>query len=544
MLHEFLPRLPKSVGRAVVATTACVIAALYGSPALAQEDRFDVWEIRVGGNTVLEARAIESIVYPYLGPAKSIEDVEVVRGELEALYREKGYSAAIVSIPEQTVQGGIVRLEVTEGRLGRVTVSGARYVSGRDIISDVDGVRPGDPVYFPDLQDDLVALNRMSADRSVTPVLRPGRSIGQVDLDLRVNDGLPIHGSFAVNDQFTADTTETRATAVLSYDNLFQRFHSLSMQYTVAPEAPEETEIFAATYLWRFRDTPNLAAFYAVDTNSDVATVGNLNVLGTGQIFGARYIIPLNGEGGFVHSVTLGADYKDFTETIGNARSDEGNENGDEEEDLFTPISYTNLSANYTFGWNAENYQSTYSFAANFGVRGFGNDPGEFTDKRFKADPNYFYLRASVENLLRLPLGGIGFYTRFAGQYSPGPLVANEQFTAGGATTVRGYLEAERLGDYGALGNVEIRTPNLGPMLPARPNNVFLFAFFDAATLGSHEVLPGQDPHFDLYSTGLGLRFDTEGGLSAALDYAWPMIDSVNVQAWDERFHFLVQYGF
>ena len=494
-----------------------------------EEESFDIWEYRVGGNTVLEARDIEAVVYPLLGPGKTVADVEQARASLEEVYRQAGYSAALVSIPEQTVDEGIVRLEVTEGRLGRVTVSGARFVSGRDVRSTVDGIATGEPLYFPALQDDLQSLNRLSADRAVTPILKPGRRQGQIDLDLRVDDNLPLHGSISVNDQYTADTSETRATASLSYDNLFQRFHSLSLQYTTAPENREETEVIAATYLWRFADSPAVAALYAVDTNSDVATVGDLNVLGAGRIYGARLVLPLTGENAFFHSVTLGADYKDFTETIG--------------DDLFTPIAYTNLSAAYAFGWNAERWSSSYSVTANFGVRAFGNDPVEFSDKRFQAEPNYFYLRGSAEHLHRL-FAGLGLYTRLSGQYSPGALVSNEQFSAGGATTVRGYLESERLGDHGIFANIELRSPNLGRFLPGKPRNLFVFAFYDAATLGINDALPGQQTHFELYSAGLGLRFDTETGFSAALDYAWPLIDSVNVREDDPRFHFLLQYGF
>lgn len=490
---------------------------------------FTVFEYRVGGNSVLSNRQIETAVYAYLGPDKTIDDVEDARQNLETAYRDAGFSAALVSIPEQTVDAGIVRLEVVEGTVGRVRVTDARYVSGRQVRAQAASVQPGQPLFFPDLQDDLQAINRLSADRSVTPILKPGRSPGAVDLDLRVDDSLPLHGFFDINDQFTPDTEELRATVGLSYDNLFQRFHSLSVQYTTAPEQRSDTEILAATYLWRFANSPNVLALYGVDTNSDVATVGDLSVLGDGRIFGARFVAPLQGSGAFYHSLTVGADFKDFNEIIG--------------EDLETPIAYTNLSTQYAFGWNGDSYISSYNIGANFGARPLGNTPEEFENKRFRAEPNYFYLRLGTEQLKRI-WGGVGLYGRIQGQYSPEPLIGNEQFAAGGANTVRGYLEAERLGDFGVVANVEVRTPNFGASLWDKIDDFYLLAFYDAATLGIHNALPGQDPNFELYSTGVGFRLSMQPGLLASLDWALPLRDSLNVQSSEERFHFSFRWGF
>ncbi|WP_445623243.1 ShlB/FhaC/HecB family hemolysin secretion/activation protein [Lactiplantibacillus plantarum] len=55
-------------------------------------------------------------------------------------------------------------------------------------------------------------------------------------------------------------------------------------------------------------------------------------------------------------------------------------------------------------------------------------------------------------------------------QLSSGALVSNEQFSAGGSTSVRGYLAAERTGDDGFLGSVEWRTPSLARWLGSNVN--------------------------------------------------------------------------
>src|SRR6201995_3142454 len=71
---------------------------------------FDLWELRVLGNTVLPRIDVESVVYPFLGPKKHISDVEAARKALETTYHQKGYGTVFVDIPEQDVEEGIVRL--------------------------------------------------------------------------------------------------------------------------------------------------------------------------------------------------------------------------------------------------------------------------------------------------------------------------------------------------------------------------------------------------------------------------------------------------
>ena len=114
-------------------------------------------EIRVLGNSKLPALAVETAVYPYVGPGKTIEDVEAARQALEASYRLAGYSTVYVDIPEQTVDDGIVRLKVTEGRLARVRIEGAKYFSARRIRAALPGATAGEVPNIPELQRDLAS---------------------------------------------------------------------------------------------------------------------------------------------------------------------------------------------------------------------------------------------------------------------------------------------------------------------------------------------------------------------------------------------------
>src|SRR5580704_9418755 len=75
-------------------------------PAQNTPTKFDVLELRVQGNTVLDARSIESAVYPFTGPAKQMGDVEAARAALERAYHDHGFGTVFVDIPEQSVDDG------------------------------------------------------------------------------------------------------------------------------------------------------------------------------------------------------------------------------------------------------------------------------------------------------------------------------------------------------------------------------------------------------------------------------------------------------
>jgi hemolysin activation/secretion protein len=503
-----------------------------------QDSRFDVWEYRVLGNSVLAPREIEATVYGHLGPQKTLADVETVREALEGLYRDRGYGTVFVDIPEQDVVDGLVRLRVTEGRLDEVRVTGPRYFSAGQIRSALPSLATGAVVNLEQLQDELTWVNRQSADRQVTPVLKAGGAPGTVQVDLRVKDSPPFHASIEVNDRYTADTSRTRAGVNLSYDNLFQKFHRLSLQYQTAPEEPEESRVIAATYVAPL-DSGDMLAAYVVDTSSDFATLsglGGLAILGTGRIYGVRYINLLPATERRSSSLTFGADYKDFEDSI--AQPDGLTD--------VTPMRYVNWSAVYAATLRGETTLTSQALGVNIGIRGAGNGSEEFEYKRYKAKPNYFYLRGEASHD-RPFVRDSRLFLRLVGQLTLEPLISNEQFSIGGVESVRGYLEAEQLGDNGLFANVEVRSPPLSKLWPEHLGASYAFGFVDAGVVGILEPLPVdgvKTSHYSLSSAGIGLRVNGLSGLQAALEWAYPFEATDTVDSGDARLHFQVLYGF
>jgi hemolysin activation/secretion protein len=99
---------------------------------------FTINAFDIAGNTQLSQLEMEEAVYPFLGPDKTINDIDGARAALEAAYRKRGLQTVVVQFPvERDAQGntrlrapgGIVPLQVTEATVGRVRVVGTKYHS-------------------------------------------------------------------------------------------------------------------------------------------------------------------------------------------------------------------------------------------------------------------------------------------------------------------------------------------------------------------------------------------------------------------------------
>jgi hemolysin activation/secretion protein len=460
------------------------------------------------------------------------------------LYRDGGYGTIFVDIPEQKVDDGLVRLRVTEGKLARVRVTGTRYYSNRQILASAPSLRREAVVHLPTLQSELVALNQQSPDRAITPVLRGGASPGTVDIELKVKDSLPAHGGVEVNDRYTANTTHSRINFTASYDNLFQRFHSLSLQYQGSPEKFSEVRMLAATYSMPLPRN-NVLAFYAVDTNSDFAAAGSgsaLGILGTGRIYGSRLVLRLPSTSTASGSLTLGADYKDFVDSIELAGGATDR----------TPMKYLGWTAGYGGQWLGTSadgmaaWRTQANLSLNFGLRGLVNDPAEFDYKRFNAKPNYLHLRADASFERPLYMGS-SMLLRAAGQWTGDPLISNEQFAIGGAESVRGFLESERLGDLGLSGGLELRAPLPRSWAGEWTDRFRLLAFYDTGVVRILDPLEDAEGNrirqYTLSSAGVGMRLQTHG-LMWSLDWAYPLEDGDSTLSGDSRLHMRLRYGF
>lgn len=494
---------------------------------------FNIYEYQVTGNTVLPTTKIEETVYPYMGEGKSIDVVEQARSALENLYHDRGYPTVFVNIPEQQVTGGLVKLEVIEGRVERLRVVNAHYYSLGVIKSRVAELEEGKVPHFPTVEKQLATVNR-NGDRQVVPVMKAGRSPGKVEVDLKVTDKAPVHGNLELNDRYSTNTTHTRLNGTIKYDNLWQQDHSLGISFQVTPENPDETKVLSATYVIP-RLNGDYVALYGVISKSSISAVGDVSVLGNGNIVGLRYIKPLPSlpdVNGYFHTVTFGADYKDFQESTVLLGADTGSK---------TPISYIPFYVGYDGTLQGSDYQSQFGVNSTFTIRDLGTSEQEFANKRSLAHADFMTLHGEFKHMQKLPARWSAFF-QFSGAVATGPLISNEQFAVGGVDSVRGYTESNSLGDNGEFSKLELRSPSFDKWFPTGVKELYGFAFYDQAHVSILEPLPSQTASFNLASTGFGVRLKATHGVAVGVEFAEALKTAATVKDGDTRAHFRVNY--
>jgi hemolysin activation/secretion protein len=533
-----------TAGLAVAFAAQLACAQAQSTPPVVDEAagaRFDIMEFEVHGNTVLTEMQIERAVTPFLGPGKLIADAEGARAALEKAYQDAGYLTVFVDLPEQRIEDGVIRLQAIEGRVDRLSVKGSRYFSQGYIRDRVPELAEGKVPNFNVVQAELAQVNR-TPERRVQPVLKPGIAPGTVEVDLKVDDKLPLSGSVELNNQHAPDTDPYRLVASLRYDNLFQRDHSIALNAIVSPRERDQARVLSLNYTIP-RDNGDTLVMYAVDSQSNVATLGGTSVVGNGDTLGLRYVIPFFSGAGSYHTVSLGADYKNLKEKVVFG--------GDT---ISTPLRYLPFNFGYSGSWAGDSSSTQASAALVTAISSIlkrdidcpGNvgPVDQFACKRQGADGGFATLRTDVRHTEAWPWGSVS--GRIAGQWASGPLASAEQFSMGGAESVRGYLESVASGDMGLLASFELRSPNLAARASRLFNKdakdgwiteLFISAFADGAAVRVIDPLPGQRGHEYLAGTGFGLRVNGRQGWYFALDIATPQRTTSTVTEKSTRVH-------
>jgi len=499
--------------------------------------RFDVMEFEVAGNSVLGAAAIQTALTPYTGYDKGVPDVEAAREALEKAYRDGGYATVVVEVPAQDVRSGVVKLAVVEGRVDQVRVRGARFVLPSEIKAALPGLTEGAVPNVPVLQRELSDANSRTT-RTVTPEFRAGQAPGTVDVDLMVEDKRPWGAAVEWSDQYNRSTDRWRTNASIHYDNLWQMGHSANLFLQTAPFEFNQIQVWSASYYAPIGYGRTSLLGYVVQSNTDVATVGGLAVLGDGLTLGGRVMHTLQGSPkGTVQSLMIGVDYKDYMDQIGLIDPATG-----ALLTFDTPVTYLPFTGQYRLLGGSPTYNYEISLGGTFAFDGLVGDQDEFggvpdnplapgdqsrPGKRADSEASFFFLSGSANYTHRFGEGWEA-KTILDWQLSAVPLISNEQFVLGGANSVRGYREAEVLGDSGLRVAMEI-----GRELPmawagkevdeAVTWRVSAFAEGGGAFL--RRPLPGEESKFFLASVGVSTTFEVLDAVYGQLDLAYQFND-------------------
>ncbi len=217
---------------------------------------FSIDRYEVAGNTLLPTHVVESVLRPFTGAAIDFDTVRKGLAALQMEYRARGFATVSLNLPPQTLTNGVVRVQVVEGKLVEINVTGNRWFDTHNVRRALPGLRTNIFLNGKLFQAELDAANA-NRDRQIYPQIQPGPEPGTSAVVLKVKDQLPLHGRFELNNLALPGTPDLRGNGTIQYNNLWQREHSIGLQYGFSPQA------FRDRASWEPFDSPLVASYSA-----------------------------------------------------------------------------------------------------------------------------------------------------------------------------------------------------------------------------------------------------------------------------------------
>ena len=522
---------------------ACLLSLSMAIGAEPVSLRFDISAYRVEGNTLLKEKNIRSVLAPYQGKQRDFGDVQRALEAIEGAYRQAGFSAVQVYLPEQALEGGIVILRVVESRIGKVEVSGNKYFDTANIRRSLPALKEGKTPSSRALADNLRAANE-SPVKQARVVLQPSPKENEVDAKVEVEDERPWRIFSTIDNTGTDQTGQTRFGVGLQHANLFNRDHVATVQYITSVEKQERVDIYSLGYrlpLYGLGDSIDLFAGYSdVNAGTTQTPAGPLQFAGKGTVYGLRYNRLFARQGEYEHKLIFGLDYRIYDNvcSVGGFGSAGCGAAG-------ASLRVHPLSISYNGQWARPTDQLS------FYVTGLRNIPGgtdgteqDLAASRPGAQGDYTILRYGMNYAMAFK-SAWQVRLHVDAQYTNDELVQGEQFGLGGWNSVRGFHEREFASDRGFYGTLELYTPNIGPRIKwSGIDSLRLLAFYDAGALTRNSPAPGDTVQQSVSSTGVGLRVGVKKNFSLRLDVGSVLDEGGSRHRGDTLVHFGILASF
>lgn len=509
--------------------------------------RFDV-----DGNTLLAEPSITAA----LGDAAAIRtlaDMQAAAQRLQDAYRAAGYGAVVVVLPEQNLQDGVLRLQVVEGKLNQINITGHNRYSRDNILHSLPALQVGQTPSLLELERQLRMANDNPGKRAHV-VFQPGFKQGTVDTLVTVNERELHPWLFTLDNTGNSGTGHARASLLYLQPNVADEDIVWGLRAMTSPSHPDRVASLGSSlrvplYL---QNMIFEATFLASNSQSENLTpAGELRFSGAGTSLGGRAIWLLPSLVEHKSQLALGVDAREYRSKCSlGAWGAAG-----------CGVTANNrlLALPLTLSYSVYKPGSSY-FGADWVHNlpwGKAGSQTDYTNSRPGADPNYQLLRLNAQWLAR-PGEHWQLEWRANAQLTADALVAAEQFGLGGAHSVRGYAERELSGDSGIGTTLELSTPlarfandetNPAPgNTPDAPSALWpsLGIFVDAGYVTNRLATacqPGRGKHCDIWSAGLGLNWAWNQRGAFRLDAARAGKSLVDTRRGDWKAHLSFSYA-
>lgn len=555
-LRKFLHERTLSPFAALAFTAMLGIAG----PVSAQDASFSIQRFQVDGNTLLPQEKLEELLVPFAGANKVYGDVQKALEALEGEYRRRGYGTVQVYVPEQELTGGVVKLQISEGVVGKITITGNKLFNEDNVLASLPHLKQGVAPNMRQLSENVQLANENPA-KQLEVTLGVSEEEGKVDVKVDVKEEDP------ERIYVTLDNTGTRASGKhrigVSYQNanMGNRDQVLTLAYTTALDQPGgvKVDIFSIGYrlpLYSIGDSIDVIYGNSGTTTpaSVLAPGGTLALNGKGTVFGLRYnhIFPRQGE--FTSKLVLGYDYKYMnsrctTNGVPTSIDPPGVTAS------CTPYTLRPVTATYSGQWQRPGEAIDFNIGFTHHAFPMGS---RYTGPAGVDRYSFVTTRQTSDNFSSLRLGGSYSTALFGewlgraainGQYSNNPLPAGEQIGLVGSSSVRGFLERAVSTDRGYVVNLELYSPDYAPGFDIKGNLKGL-AFIDWAS--GQNLASNSFARANVASAGVGLRYNLNKDISVRFDIArvleghqpTPGNSAEAAKPGDIRGHFGLAFGF
>jgi hemolysin activation/secretion protein len=519
--HALVKRLNLNGFMAVAACVLGIAAIAHAQAPVVQtpiELRFDITRYAVEGNSLLPESEVEAIVSRFTGRQRDFGDVQRALEALELAYRERGYSAVQVYLPEQDLEKGTVRLRVIEARISRLQIEGNKFFDEANVRASLPSLAAGRTPNANEVAKNLRIVNESPA-KQTSVTLRAGEKEGDVEALVDVSDEDPKKWFATLDNTGNKQSGYYRAGLGFQNSNLFGRDHAITLQYVTSPEKPKTLSIYSVGYHMPFYSLGASMDLIYGYSDSDVGATqtptGPLKFSGRGHVMGMRYNHQFDRIGSYDHRLTGAIDYRKYENACSlGVFGPEG---------CGTAAATYNLAPvwlTYTGHINRERSQFSYYATAATNISGGSKgDTAALGAARFGAKANYFVYRAGM-NFMHALEGDWQFRARLDGQYTNEVLVPPEQFGIGGMNSVRGFLERQHADDRGHNASMEIYTPDLAANFNWGNWNMRGLGFVDSGRTSRVNPQPSEVVRHGISSWGGGLRLSRDKSFSLRVDVA------------------------
>ncbi len=479
--------------------------------ALLGMDRIFVRKIRLTGNTVFSREDLSFITAAYENLELGTAELQALQKKLTLHYVDKGYINSGVVLPDQRSENGEILLEVIEGVLKGVRISGNRglkdgYIKDRLELEALDKT----PLNIIEIRNRLGLLKQDPHIEWIHAELKPGLKPGQAELEIRVKESVPYQVEFRFNNHNSPSLGSYRGEMAIRHNNLTGFGDAVNAQYALTegvdeylleyevPVSPRDTKL--GFQVERSESVIVAAPFDDLDIKTKTTTFSvsirhplfktTSRELAAGGIF--EYLES--------KSALLGEGFA-FSRGV----EDDGESH---ETVLRFYMEYIHRSMEEVVA-----FRSTVSW---------GVDMLGATVSHGKPDGRFLTFQGQFQWLRELTLFDSQILFKSILNLSSDPLLPMEKFSMGGPSTVRGYRKSVISTDNGLVASIEWRVPVFRLRIPGlsrspEQGRIFLCPFVDFGQ-GWNTDNHAPDPDH-LSSAGLGIIWSIDKRISAEISY-------------------------